>query len=206
VGSFLWWKLPSLAPQENEVRPLFFGTDTIFGLKVAWDGTTSEIPDTVKLGFHRKEVAIAPVNGRMGCTVPVAKDGFEVWMAPFLSWIDVNVNTGKPSDTKFGYAQGFATGIAANNWAAIPKVKNLVLEYANPKLAEAVSFNTDTAASPLRKRIDIWLRAAPSNRVSFKQWFSDEKYASNETGAEVSWLYSAPVEQLQKAIDKFTIS
>src|SRR5439155_13442989 len=60
VGSFLWWKLPSLAPQENEVRPLFFGTDTIFGLKVAWDGTTSEIPDTVKLGFHRKEVAIAP--------------------------------------------------------------------------------------------------------------------------------------------------
>jgi hypothetical protein len=46
------------------VRPLFFGTDTSFGLKVAWSGLTAQFPDTVKLGLNRKEFALAPVTMR----------------------------------------------------------------------------------------------------------------------------------------------
>lgn len=208
-GSFLWWRSPSLAPQENEVRPLFFGTDTLFGLKVAWDGLTSQIPDTVKAGFHRKEIAIAPVNGRaVSCTTPEpekASGEFEVWMAPFLAWIDLNVKTGKPSDTKVGYAQGFATGVAATNWAAHPKIQQLVLERAHPEAAADVKFNPDPNAPQLRKRISTWLNAPPTNRGKLRDWLSQQAFASSETGSEVSWLWSAPAEQLQAAINNFSI-
>src|SRR5437762_663396 len=50
-------------PGPGDVKPLIFGTDTSFGLKVAWSGTTAEFPDSVKLGYNRKEFALAPVFG-----------------------------------------------------------------------------------------------------------------------------------------------
>ena len=209
VGSFLWWRFPRLAPQENEVRPLFFGTDTLFGLKLAWDGLTSAIPDTIKAGFHRKEIAIAPVNGRtVSCTTPEPENApgeFEVWMAPFLAWIDLNVKTGKPSDTHLGYAQGIATGTAATNWASHPKIQQLVLERARPEAAADVKFNTDPKAPDLRKRISTWLNTDPNNRKNLKAWLSQEGLASPEAGTEVSWLWSAPLEQLNAAITNFNI-
>jgi hypothetical protein len=130
VGSFLGSKDPSLSPQENEIRPLFFGTDTVLGIKIAWDGTTSQYPDTLKAGFNRKEFAMAPVNLRAGCGTKA--EGYEVWMVPFLAWINLGLKTPTFVGTDFNYAQGFATGTAAKNWAKVPSIKNLVLEIASP--------------------------------------------------------------------------
>ena len=48
--------------EAGEVRPLVFGTDTSAGVKVAWSGLTGQYPDTVRAGFYRKELAIAPVH------------------------------------------------------------------------------------------------------------------------------------------------
>ena len=47
-----------------DARPFFFATDTTFGLKVAWSGATEAVPDTLRLGYNRKEFAYAPVFGR----------------------------------------------------------------------------------------------------------------------------------------------
>jgi hypothetical protein len=49
---------------DSTKEPFYFGTDTSFGLKVAWSGMTSAIPDTVKLGYNRKEFALAPIHVR----------------------------------------------------------------------------------------------------------------------------------------------
>jgi hypothetical protein len=54
----------------DEARPFFFATDTTFGLKVAWSGTTEAVPDTLRLGYNRKEFAYAPVFGRQNQTNP----------------------------------------------------------------------------------------------------------------------------------------
>jgi hypothetical protein len=52
----------------DDARPFFFATDTTFGLKVAWSGTTEAVPDTLRLGYNRKEFAYAPVFGRQNRT------------------------------------------------------------------------------------------------------------------------------------------
>jgi len=38
-------------PEAGHVDPFFYATDTTFGLKLAWSGTTGQFPDTVRLGF-----------------------------------------------------------------------------------------------------------------------------------------------------------
>lgn len=53
----------------GEVRPFVFGTDTSFGLKVAWSGATAQYPDSVKLGYNRKEWALAAVSTRPASAV-----------------------------------------------------------------------------------------------------------------------------------------
>lgn len=61
-------KLPDYAnvfqriPGPGKTRALIFGTDTSFGLKAAWSGVGGQIPDTVRLGFNRKEFAWAPLS------------------------------------------------------------------------------------------------------------------------------------------------
>lgn len=49
---------------KEDTRPFYFATDTAFGLKAAWDGTTGPYPSTVKLGYNRKELAYPPIYAR----------------------------------------------------------------------------------------------------------------------------------------------
>lgn len=69
-------KWHSLVGREREnTRAFYFATDTAFGLKAAWDGTTGPYPSTVKLGYNRKELAFPPIYATpapSGCTSPPA--------------------------------------------------------------------------------------------------------------------------------------
>jgi len=49
-----------LAP--GEVRPVTFGTQSMLGLKVDWNGSTAQYPSGLKFGYNRKELAIIPVT------------------------------------------------------------------------------------------------------------------------------------------------
>lgn len=46
----------------GEVRPVTFGTQSMLGLKVDWNGSTAQYPSGLKFGYNRKELAIIPVT------------------------------------------------------------------------------------------------------------------------------------------------
>lgn len=205
-GRLLFWTFDSLAPRPNEVQPLAFGTDTTLGIKLAWSGLTAQFPDTIRVGFQRKELAISPVSGRQlkegeQCENTLKRKGnYEVWMPSFLAWINTDANVGKTMDTKVGYAQGFATGKAADHWANIPTIKELVLKRSVGDVIAATTFNRDPEAIVLSARIDKWLKANDANRQKLKTWLIDNKMIKDQRLAVASWLSAAPKEQLQKAI------
>lgn len=125
-------------PEKGEFEPFFFGTDTTLGLKVAWSGTTGQFPDTLRLGFSRKEFAWAPVFGTdaTGCTVPGTDqtDGtYEVSMPPFLAVLDNDVQVGTPADTGVKWLQYFATGTAATTLANNNAIRAVMLERIDPE-------------------------------------------------------------------------
>lgn len=55
-----FWHWLTGKPDEN-TRAFYFATDTVFGLKVGWDGTGGPYPTNLKLGYNRKELAFPPV-------------------------------------------------------------------------------------------------------------------------------------------------
>ncbi len=129
-----WWRAwftPRRTFQKTDVRPVFFGTDTSFGLKIAWSGMTNVIPDSVRLGFNRKELAIVPI------TMEEDDDGYKMRMASLLATIDNSVEVGSPRDTKVSYLQYFATGDAATLLALQPSVRQAMLKRLDPEAAEA---------------------------------------------------------------------
>jgi hypothetical protein len=100
----------------GETRPLIFGTDTSLGLKAAWSGVGGAVPDTVKLGFNRKEFAWsalsatpAPGNGNgKDQAIPV-----NVKLPAFLATIDAKETIGTSNKVHVESLQYFATGDAA---------------------------------------------------------------------------------------------
>jgi hypothetical protein len=119
-------------PTAGEIHPFVFGTDTSFGLKVAWSGMTAQFPDTVKIGFNRKELAYAPVFGQEApknedgtSTVPDCK--YSVEMPAFLASIEVGADVSSPQSFNSKYRQSFSTGAAAIELAGDLSVKKLML-------------------------------------------------------------------------------
>jgi hypothetical protein len=100
---------------KNDVRPLVFGTDTTFGLKVAWSGTTAAYPDSLKLGFNRKEFALAPVF--VTDQSPSCNGGHFVNVPPFLARLTTHTEVAQANQTGLAHYQFIATGQAAVNRA-----------------------------------------------------------------------------------------
>jgi hypothetical protein len=109
-------------PGPGSTRPLIFGTDTSLGLKVAWSGAGGQIPDTVKLGFNRKEFAWAPLSVTP-TTFPAKVDekgkiisaAVAVKMPAFLATIESKQAVGGDGTNKISVEalQYFATGDSA---------------------------------------------------------------------------------------------
>lgn len=101
-------------PGKGATRPLIFGTDTSFGLKAAWTGTGGQFPDTVRLGFNRKEFAWAPISA-----TPVKVNGVEdakrvnVKMPAFLATIESSQKFSTNGAAQVEALQYFATGKSA---------------------------------------------------------------------------------------------
>ena len=111
-------------PSKGEIRPFIFGTDTSFGLKAAWSGMTAQFPDSLKIGFNRKEIALAPVYGQ---ETGDAKCPYKVEMPAFLATIEIDANANSPQSSGSRYRQSFATGKAATALAGNPDVKKILL-------------------------------------------------------------------------------
>ena len=105
-------------PGPGATRPFIFGTSTNYGLFVGWDSVSAPIPDTVRLGYTRKELAIASVFAAGDCPEAV-KTHFQtgathaVAMPSFLATINGGNRVGTPQNTAISVRQSFATGSAA---------------------------------------------------------------------------------------------
>lgn len=128
------WAPDVQLPGPGEVKPFFIGTDSSLGVKVSWNGTTGQFPDSVKVGFQRKEFALAPIFASEGCGD--GETGWTIAGPSFLAWTDHRVETGIAEPLAVKYAQGIATGSAATNLARVPEIKMLLLERTDPRLAE----------------------------------------------------------------------
>ena len=136
-GLFGWRKKLFGLAEPGEVRPFFFGTDTQFGMKVAWNGVGGPYPDTIKLGFNRKEIAVAPVT---------INAEHEVRIPSFLATVDGGgkgaITTGTNSlgvKQDVNWLQYFATGLSADHLARQHGVRKAMLERVDPKAA-AIAF------------------------------------------------------------------
>ena len=130
-GWLSWKRFLFGMPETNAVRPFVFGTDTQFGLKVAWSGMGGPYPDTIKVGFNRKEMALAPIT---------ISSSNEVRIPSFLA----TVEQGSSGETNgltnslgmkldVAWMQYFATGEAADYLARQYGVRKAMLERADPK-------------------------------------------------------------------------
>lgn len=157
--------------EKGDVDPMIFGTDTTFGLKVAWSGTSGEVPDTVRLGFNRKEFAWAPVYGTdaVDCTVPGTKKpgNYGIWMPPFLAVLDNEVQTGTPAQTGIKWLQYFATGKSATTLASRNEVRRIMMERMDP-----ITYSGTKDADPAVSCVDSWLNADPARPKELQAWWT----------------------------------
>jgi len=136
--------------QEKKVRPVFFGTDTSLGIKIAWSGATAEFPDSARFGYNRTELALVPIA--MDNTNP--KD-VKMRMSSLMATIDAGVDgigTGAQPGVNFQLVQYFATGRAATLMALQQDVRKAMLARLDPhkevrkRQFEEVSRQEKTAA------------------------------------------------------------
>jgi len=129
---------------DKSTRPFYFATDTSFGLKAAWTGTGSPVPDALKIGYNRKEFASAPIFIYDGCDSP-NKGKFNVKLPEFMAIVDNAsfIDSKVFGDSGVKHVQFFATGLAATEFAKRPSVKKIAFEQMAPDAAalEATDLN-----------------------------------------------------------------
>jgi hypothetical protein len=174
--------LDASPPKEGEVKPFFFTTDTSFGLKLAWTGTAAQFPDTVRLGFTRTELALAPVfQQNTTCKLPNGDPGtVGIKMPPFLAVIDNNVklpttNAQGQTEVKTGYIQHFATGKAAAIRASQEDVQKVMQKRLDPGVYAA----TFDVGSPTTSCIEKWLNADPGHPKELRDWWTGKGFGGN---------------------------
>jgi hypothetical protein len=218
-----WSKIPvlgSLTEEGDEERPFFFATDTTYGLKVAWSGTTEAVPDTLRLGYNRKEFAYAPVFGTNVTGAPPPPPAgeepedqpceageYEIQAASFIASIDNSTKIAEITKSDLKYVQFFATGEAANNLALQPELRGVLVSQLAPQVSEAAKrretnreliddINNSFDAGDATKKSTIINKAVELKLVDSGTTAADFKgrLARNEAGgSEVS----AKLEQLK---------
>lgn len=105
-------------PGDGATRPFIFGTSTNYGLFVGWDSLIAGLPDSVRLGYTRKELAIASVFAAGDCPANIqnhfpAGAAHAIAMPSFMATIDGGNRVGTPQNTAVSVRQSFATGSAS---------------------------------------------------------------------------------------------
>ncbi len=128
---------------EKEPHPFYFATDTAYGLKVAWSGTSGPYPDSLKLGFNRKEFASPHIFVDQGCGNDPKR--WNVKLPSFYASIDNASALEIFEKAKVNHVQFFATGQAATKFAQRASIRQVAFQNMAPDAAksEAESLNRD---------------------------------------------------------------
>jgi len=161
LPSWFDWMRPEF--QKKDVRPVFFGTDTSLGLKIAWSGMTGGFPDSAKFGYNRTELALVPIaieeRSRKDTETGLVVTSFDMNMASLMATVDSGVSgiTNSDGTPKLDsqHLQYFATGAAATLLSLQQDVRAAMLARLDP--------NKDTFKSQfgqlIKKEGEISLRA-----------------------------------------------
>lgn len=162
----------------EQVKPFVFGTDSQLGLKVAWSGTGGPYPDTLKLGYNRKEFALAPVTITPNNYTNALKDSrnqtpYRIDIPSFLATVNANAEAGmtREQETAVGtqhvkWMQYFATGKAATALARHQDVRRAMILRMDPSQSSAFTeqeIQRAKASNELRAaRIDVIVKQVSS--------------------------------------------
>ncbi len=180
-------------PREDEIRPFVFGTDTTFGLKAAWSGMTAQFPDSLKIGFNRKEMALAPVFGR--AVQGDAACPYRVQMPAFLATIEVGVDAQTPQSAEAAYRQSFATGKAATALAGEEQVKRILLSRLESAYAKG-TYNPDGNSACILN----WASAADKSLDSAKAGEINDWLASRGVPGQLPLFLYAQQYEAERAL------
>jgi len=117
--------------QPGDVEAVYFGTTSTLGVKIEWKGVTGQYPSAVKIGFHRLELAWAPVTIEKR-----ANTDFRVNAPSLLATVDSSVSANETGNSGLEYMQYFATGDAATNLALRRDVRQVMLKKIIPELRQ----------------------------------------------------------------------
>lgn len=143
LGFWSWipgvnYKVDANFPEPGEVRPLFFGTQSMFGAKVEWNGTTAQYPSGAKIGYNRSEIALVPVTMRK-----VGEKEYHVGTSSLLATVDSDFRSEDEGNAGMKYMQFFATGDAAEKLALRKQVREvLIKDMVNPSIKVENSLQT----------------------------------------------------------------
>lgn len=154
-------------PEPGDVLPFLFGTDTSLGLKLAWSGLTAQVPDTVRLGYNRKELAWAPVFVAKDPKCEKTGDPYRVDIPSFLATMDSSATAKGLEATDLDHLQYFATGRAATKLARQPAIREAMLKRLDPAAAARLD--------EFRKRQDEQIKAVKRIRAVYKGATDDRK-------------------------------
>lgn len=122
------------------VKPVVFGTNTIFGLAIKWDNPSSPVPSAIKLGFNRKEMVYAPISSTK------EGDTTKINIPSLLATMQQNVDFSKGGNLR--WSQYFATGDAATNFALRIDVRSAMTDKLTPS-SEKKPVGTVVADAPI---------------------------------------------------------
>lgn len=96
----------------------FFGTDTSFALKITFGLETGGYPDSLSLGYKRKELAFVPLM-----ETTTASGAAKVGLPPLIATADLDTGSSNAANAKVQFKQFYATGVAASYLAAQPEIR-----------------------------------------------------------------------------------
>lgn len=123
---------------KGERRLMLFGTSNSYGLKAGFDATTG-LPDSIVLGFKRKEASVIPFRK----TDQTGDDHY----ASTLATIELGQTVKTMPDTGVRITQFIATGVAANNLARQERIQKIYGQKAETALSTGQEFATNVRKS-----------------------------------------------------------
>jgi hypothetical protein len=139
-------------------KPMFFGTGTTLGFRVGFG--PEGVPDSLVLGYKRKEISVIP----LGITPPTATEPEKAHYPSVLASIDTTARASTAGTTGLKTKQFFATGQAADALARNPIVtaafqsratSALLIDELTPDQRQVLATGQQSAQKEVDRRIDV---------------------------------------------------
>ena len=158
---------PSDTPPEltGDKRVAFAGTTATVGLKVTF--SPQGPPESVALGYKRKEYSLIPVLSQEVVLKNGEKDKKDTY-ASVVAAFGINAATTKVADAGLGVSQFFATGVAAQNLARDSGIREIFKGEAEEALA-LIDYGADNNSDLLREKTK-----EDASYEKLQKWVSDQ--------------------------------